>query len=105
MNKWIALTAFVLAVSTCFAQVITPRPAVPSNFHVVGSGVSAPVPVTNVVPASRLPSPAATGPTAWNPGVPGAIPSYPNCVNVMNYGARADGTTDDSAAFTLAISA
>jgi parallel beta-helix repeat protein len=91
----------VLTVCTCFAQ-FTTRPAVPSNFHVVGSN-SVPAQVTNVVALSRLPVPSATSYASWTPGVPGGIPSYPNSVNVRNFGARADGTNDDSAAFTSAI--
>jgi hypothetical protein len=101
MKKLLGLTVVVLTVCTCSAQ-FTTRPAVPSNFHVVGSN-SVPAQVTNVVALSRLPVPSATSYVSWTPGVPGGIPSYPNSVNVRNFGARADGTNDDSAAFTSAI--
>jgi hypothetical protein len=39
----------------------------------------------------------------WQPGIPGGIPNYPVGVNIMDYGAVADGITDDTEAFKDAI--
>jgi hypothetical protein len=50
-----------------------------------------------LIPASRIP--------AWDPGVRGGIPDVPNRVNVLDFGAQGDGTTDDTAALKAAISA
>eukprot|EP01047_Picozoa_sp_COSAG01_P021400 COSAG01_NODE_1241_length_11085_cov_9.712361_4_plen_176_part_00 len=41
----------------------------------------------------------------WSPGVPGGIPRYPAGASVADYGAKGDGITDDSAAFTAAAAA
>lgn len=41
----------------------------------------------------------------WDPGIPGGIPDYPAGVSVMDYGALADGVTDDTQAFLDAITA
>jgi hypothetical protein len=41
----------------------------------------------------------------WVAGVPGGISNYPVCVSVADYGAAADGVTDDHNAFTNAIAA
>ncbi len=41
----------------------------------------------------------------WVVGVPGGCSNYPVCVNVMDYGAAGNGTTDDSTAFANAIAA
>src|SRR5438477_11362568 len=98
-----SLAAVVLAVSTCFAQqTITIPPPAPTNLRVLTNGLTS---ATNFIPVMRLPLSGAGGLVDWNPGVPGGIPNYPNCVNVMNYGAHADGSNDDSAAFSSAISA
>ena len=48
-----------------------------------------------IVPAQRR--------IAWEPGIPGAIPHENAHVNVLDYGAVADGATDDHAAFESAI--
>lgn len=40
---------------------------------------------------------------AWNAGVRGGIPYYPNAVSVSDYGADNTGTTDSYGAFTNAI--
>ena len=39
----------------------------------------------------------------WQPGIPGGIPNYPVAVDVTDYGAVGDGTTDDTQAFFDAI--
>ncbi len=49
------------------------------------------------ISASRLPE--------WDPGVSGGIPLVANQVNVMDYGALADNSTDDVHAFNAAIQA
>lgn len=41
----------------------------------------------------------------WSPGIPGGIPDYKVSVNVKDFGARGNGSTDDSKAFKDAISA
>jgi hypothetical protein len=41
----------------------------------------------------------------WQPGIPGGIPNYPVSVEVTDYGAVGDGTTDDTQAFFDAIDA
>ncbi|HOA97378.1 MAG TPA: glycosyl hydrolase family 28-related protein [Acetivibrio saccincola] len=41
----------------------------------------------------------------WNPGVEGGIPDVPNVVNVLDFGAKGDGVTDDYEAFKAAVSA
>ncbi|MBD3418491.1 MAG: dockerin [Chitinivibrionales bacterium] len=48
-----------------------------------------------IIPASRR--------IEWDPGIPGGIPHYAATVNVMDFGAEADGTTDDHDAFAAAI--
>jgi hypothetical protein len=103
MKKLFGLTVVVLTVCTCFAQ-FTTRPAVPSNFHVVGSNSVAP-PATNVIPVFSLPFAATNGVIAWNPGVPGGIPSYSYCNSVTNFGAIGDGVADDYPAFANAVTA
>jgi hypothetical protein len=42
---------------------------------------------------------------AWDPGMPGGIPNLVVKANVMDYGAAADGSTDDAQAFRDAIAA
>jgi hypothetical protein len=63
--------------------------------------------VTNfIVPLNRLPPIAAGRTFPWEEsGVIGGVKFFPNSVNVMNYGAKADGVSDDRAAFVSAISA
>ncbi|ODM25546.1 glycosyl hydrolase family 28-related protein [Acetivibrio mesophilus] len=39
----------------------------------------------------------------WNPGIRGGIPTRPVVANVMDFGAKGDGLTDDSNAFIKAI--
>jgi len=50
--------------------------------------------------ASRYPI---TNSLPWSAGVSGGIPSYPTAVSVADYGAVADGVTDDYGAVTNAI--
>ncbi|MDQ2086996.1 glycosyl hydrolase family 28-related protein [Herbivorax sp. ANBcel31] len=40
----------------------------------------------------------------WNAGIEGGIPDIPNTVNVLDFGAKGDGITDDYEAFNAAIS-
>ena len=51
----------------------------------------------DIVPGSRR--------IDWQPGIPGGIPNYPVGVNVSDYGAVGNGTTDDTQAFFDAIDA
>lgn len=41
----------------------------------------------------------------WNPGVDGGIPDVTNVVNILDFGAKGDGITNDYEAFKAAISA
>lgn len=40
---------------------------------------------------------------AWNPGLPNGIPVVPNIVNVLDFGAKGDGVTNDLRAFQYAV--
>ncbi len=55
------------------------------------------VPGPQIIPDSRR--------TTWNPGIPGGIPDDSAVASVADYGAAADGVTDDHAAFVAAIGA
>lgn len=64
--------------------------------------------ITHSVPGQIIPS---DRQIEWNPGIsidqesPDGIPVYPNGVNVMDFGAKGDGITDDSKAIQSAVNA
>jgi hypothetical protein len=51
----------------------------------------------DIIPSDRI--------ISWSPGVPEGIPNYKVSVNVKDYGAKGNGSSDDSKAFKDAISA
>ena len=59
--------------------------------------VLTPVVSAEIIPTDRL--------VPWDPGVRGGIPAVPYRVDVKDYGATGDGTTNDGPAFNAAIQA